>query len=153
MTKKNSLTKNYIYNASYQVLALITPLITTPYLSRVLEADGIGVYSFTTSIVSYFTMFGVLGTLSYGNREIAYLQEDRKTRSKVFWEVEFLSVITAAIALFAYIFFVLFVAEEYHVFYLIQMISFITIALDVTWLLQAMDDDPSSHPMDTCHGN
>ena len=91
MTKKKSLTKNYIYNASYQVLALITPLITTPYLSRVLEADGIGVYSFTTSIVSYFTMFGVLGTLSYGNREIAYLQEDRKTRSKVFWEVDFLS--------------------------------------------------------------
>ena len=76
MTKKKSLTKNYIYNASYQVLALITPLITTPYLSRVLEADGIGVYSFTTSIVSYFTMFGVLGTLSYGNREIAYLQEE-----------------------------------------------------------------------------
>ena len=140
MTKKKSLTQNYIYNASYQVLALITPLITTPYLSRVLEADGIGVYSFTTSIVSYFTMFGVLGTLAYGNREIAYLQEDRKTRSKVFWEVEFLSVITAAIALFAYIFFVLFVAEEYHVFYLIQMISFITIALDVTWLLQAMEE-------------
>ena len=140
MTKKKSLTKNYIYNASYQVLALITPLITTPYLSRVLEADGIGVYSFTTSIVSYFTMFGVLGTLSYGNREIAYLQEDRKTRSKVFWEVEFLSIITAAIALLAYIFFVLFFAEEYHIFYIIQMISFLTIALDVTWLLQAMEE-------------
>lgn len=140
MTKKKSLTKNYIYNASYQVLALITPLITTPYLSRVLEADGIGVYSFTTSIVSYFTMFGVLGTLSYGNREIAYLQEDRKTRSKVFWEVEFLSIITAALAFIAYLFFVLFIAEEYHVFYIIQMISFLTIALDVTWLLQAMEE-------------
>lgn len=140
MTKKKSLTKNYIYNASYQVLALITPLITTPYLSRVLEADGIGVYSFTTSIVSYFTMFGVLGTLSYGNREIAYLQEDRKTRSKVFWEVEFLSVITAVIALVAYLFFILFFAKEYHVIYLIQMISFLTIALDITWLLQAMEE-------------
>ena len=140
MTKKKSLTKNYIYNASYQVLALITPLITTPYLSRVLQADGIGVYSFTTSIVSYFTMFGVLGTLSYGNREIAYLQEDRKTRSKVFWEVEFLSIITAAIALIAYIFFVLFFAKEYHIIYIIQMISFLTIALDITWLLQAMEE-------------
>ena len=122
------------------MLALITPLITTPYLSRVLGADGIGVYSFTTSIVSYFTMFGVLGTLSYGNREIAYLQEDRKTRSKVFWEVEFLSIITAAMALVAYVFFVLFAAKEYHIFYIIQMISFLTIALDVTWLLQAMEE-------------
>ena len=140
MTKKKSLTKNYIYNASYQVLALITPLITTPYLSRVLEADGIGVYSFTTSIVSYFTMFGVLGTLSYGNRELAYLQEDRKTRTTVFWEVEILSVITAAIALLGYLLWILFFAKEYHVLYAIQMISFLTIALDVTWLLQAMEE-------------
>lgn len=140
MTKKKSITKNYIYNASYQVLALITPLITTPYLSRVLEADGIGVYSFTTSIVSYFTMFGVLGTLSYGNREISFLQENRKARSKVFWEVEFLSIITAAIAMIAYLFFVLFVAKEYHLFYLIQMISFLTIAVDITWLLQGMEE-------------
>ena len=108
MTKKKSITKNYIYNASYQALTLITPLITTPYISRVLEADGIGLYSYTTSIVTYFTMFGILGTISYGNREISYLQEDRKARSKVFWEIETLSVFTSVIAMLAYILFVMF---------------------------------------------
>lgn len=140
MAKKKSITKNYIYNASYQALTLITPLITTPYISRVLEADGIGVYSFTTSIVSYFTMFGILGTLSYGNREISYLQEERKARSKVFWEVELLSVITALIAMFAYILFVIFAVKENRLFYWIQLISFVTIAADITWLLQGMEE-------------
>ena len=51
-----SLKLNYIYNVSYQILTLITPLITTPYLSRVLKVDGIGLYSYTSSIVAYFIM-------------------------------------------------------------------------------------------------
>ena len=47
-TQKNkSIKLNYIYNVSYQILTLITPLITAPYLSRVLKADGIGAYSYT----------------------------------------------------------------------------------------------------------
>ena len=140
MTKKKSITKNYIYNASYQVLTLITPLITTPYLSRVLEADGIGVYSFTASIVAYFTMFAALGTLTYGNREISYLQDDRKARSQVFWEIELLSMITTSISLIAYIFFILFGTKEYQVIYLIQIFSILTIATDITWLLQGVEE-------------
>ena len=62
-TQKNkSIKLNYIYNVSYQILTLITPLITAPYLSRVLKADGIGAYSYTYSLVSYFIMFAALGT-------------------------------------------------------------------------------------------
>lgn len=140
MTKKKSITKNYIYNASYQVLTLITPLITTPYLSRVLGADGIGVYSFTASIVAYFTMFAALGTLTYGNREISYLQDDRKARTQMFWEIELLSIITTLISLVAYILFILFFAQDYQVFFWIQIFSLLTIAADVTWLLQGMEE-------------
>ena len=82
-TQKNkSIKLNYIYNVSYQILTLITPLITAPYLSRVLKADGIGAYSYTYSLVSYFIMFAALGTVNYGNREISYLQEDRAKRTK-----------------------------------------------------------------------
>mgnify|MGYP003399911408 FL=1 len=52
-TQKNkSIKLNYIYNVSYQILTLITPLITAPYLSRVLKADGIGAYSYTYSLAS-----------------------------------------------------------------------------------------------------
>ena len=52
--KGSKVFKNYLFNAGYQLLAIIVPLVTTPYISRVLNADGIGIYSFTFSIVSYF---------------------------------------------------------------------------------------------------
>ena len=47
-----SLKKNYIYRVLYEVLILITPFITTPYISRVLGADGVGDYSFSHSIIT-----------------------------------------------------------------------------------------------------
>ena len=49
--------KNFIYNIIYQILVLIIPLITMPYVSRVLGSDGIGTYSYTYSIVYYFMIF------------------------------------------------------------------------------------------------
>ena len=54
---KKSIAKNYIYNLLYQMLTIILPLITTPYLSRVLGAEAIGIYGYTLSIVTYF-VFG-----------------------------------------------------------------------------------------------
>ena len=60
-----SVTKNYIYNLMYQVLVLILPLITAPYISRVLGAENIGIYSFTLSISAYFILFGSLGIALY----------------------------------------------------------------------------------------
>ena len=140
MVKKKSITKHYIYNASYQVLTLITPLITTPYLSRVLGANGIGIYSFTASIVTYFTMFATLGTLTYGNREISYLQDDRKARSQVFWEIEILSIITTLLSLLAYILFVFWAIEEHHVIYIAQIFTILSAAVDIVWMLQGMEE-------------
>lgn len=140
MTKKKSITKNYIYNVSYQVLALITPLITTPYLSRVLEADGIGIYSFTAAVVSYFNMFAALGTLTYGNREISYLQDDRKARSRMFWEIELLSLLTTGICAIVYILFVLFGAGDNQLFFAIQIFTLLTVGVDVVWFFQGMEE-------------
>ena len=81
-----SIKKNYVYNVGYQVLLIIAPLITAPYLSRVLGADNIGRYSYANSIVSYFVLFATLGITTYGRREISYVQEDREKRSVIFWE-------------------------------------------------------------------
>lgn len=80
MKSKQSVTKNYIYNLLYQILVLILPLITTPYISRVLGAENIGIYSYTISIAiaTYFVLFGSLGIALYGQREIAYNQKNKK---------------------------------------------------------------------------
>ena len=83
----NSIKKNYLYNLAYQVLAIIVPFVTTPYVSRVLGAQGIGDYSYTYSIVTYFGIFAVTGTATYGMREIAKLQHNDALRSNKFWEI------------------------------------------------------------------
>lgn len=81
---RNEITKNYVYNLIYQVLIMVVPLITTPYLSRVLGAEAIGIYSYTLSITTYFVLFGSLGVAMYGQREIAYVQEDKEKEVELF---------------------------------------------------------------------
>ena len=96
---KNSVKKNYIYNLIYQILVIILPLITAPYISRVLGAENIGIYSYTTSISAYFILFGSLGISLYAQREIAYHQDNKKKNSKTFLEIIILRAITMLISI------------------------------------------------------
>ena len=86
----------------YQVLALITPLITAPYVSRVLGVDQIGIYSRTLANQYFFSLLAGLGTASYGLREIARNRDDAQARSKLFWEIELLTVGTTLVMLGAW---------------------------------------------------
>ena len=63
------LVKNFLLNGLYQLLLVILPLVTAPYVSRVLGAHGVGIYAFTGANVQYFVLLAVLGTSTYGNRE------------------------------------------------------------------------------------
>lgn len=63
--------KNIIYQIAYQILAIALPLITTPIVTRGLGADGLGQYSYSNSIVAYFSIFALLGVNNYGTREIS----------------------------------------------------------------------------------
>ncbi len=83
-----SVKKNFLMSTAYQVLIIILPFITTPYFSRVLGAGPIGIYSYTQSYQTYFSMFAALGTMSYGTREIARFRDDVTKRSVLFWEIE-----------------------------------------------------------------
>ena len=96
---KKSIAKNYVYNLIYQMLTILLPLVTTPYLSRVLGAESIGIYGYTISIVTYFILFGTLGVSMYGQREIAYKGENKKERSKTFWEIISIRTITLSVSI------------------------------------------------------
>ena len=116
--KTRSVRKNFIYNLGYQILTIILPIITTPYISRVLGAYNVGIYGYTLSITAYFILFGSLGTLLYGQREVAYLQNDKEKYSKCFWELVILRAITMFISLV--VFFIIFVnkSNDYYTYYL-----------------------------------
>lgn len=136
---KKSLTKNYIYNMIYQILILVLPLVTTPYISRVLGAESIGIYSYTYSILSYFLLFGALGVALYGQREIAYAGEDSAKRKKVFWEVQICRFLAAFIA--SVIYFIFFMREGiYSVYYRIWFLELIAIGFDISWFFQGIEE-------------
>lgn len=136
--QEQSIKKNYLYNTIYQILSLIIPLIVTPYVSRVLGASGLGVYSYTLSIVTYFTLFAAMGTATYGQREISYYRDDKYVRSLKFWNTELLSCCSVLCTLVVYFFFIFFQREN-RIFYLILSINIITIAVDITWFFQGLE--------------
>ena len=111
------LIKNMMYNTVYQVLILILPLITAPYVSRTLGTTGVGIYSSTAAWLGYFVLAGGLGITLYGNREIAYHQKDKESRSRVFYELLSLKFITVALALIAYLVFVFLQSNGSPIFY------------------------------------
>lgn len=133
-----SVKKNYLYNLAYQILSLLTPLVTAPYVSRVLGADGVGIYSYTSSIMAYFTMFAALGTAMYGSREIARLRDDKQKMSKAFWEIELLVVFTTSICLIGWV--VLIIESDYYKFFFLALLpTLLATAFDISWFYTGIE--------------
>ena len=127
-----SIKKNYIYNTIYEILAIISPLITAPYISRIFESDGVGIYSYTNAIALYFTMFAALGIKSYGQREIAQHRDNREQTSKLFWELELVCCTSTLIALLAWSLLIIF-SKKYSVYYLVLSMTVLATAFDISW--------------------
>lgn len=137
--KIQNLKKNIFLNLLYQVFLVVIPFITAPYVSRVLGADGTGIYSYTNSIYGFVALFAVLGTTSYGSREIARCRDDKYLLSRTFWEIEILSIITSIICLIFWIFFCL-LSEKYTKYYLIYSISFFALLFDISWFYVGLEE-------------
>ena len=136
---KKSILKNYLYNLTYQILTLILPLITASYLARVLGAAGNGIYIYTYTMVNYFVLFGSLGISMYGQREIAYVQNDKSKMKKVFIELISFRFITIAIASIIY-YFAFMRQGEYSSYYRILLFELIAAAFDISWFFQGLED-------------
>ena len=95
--------RNYLYNAGYQILLMIAPLVTTPYVSRALGAHASGINTYTNGWVTVFYLVGQMGIGLYGNREVAYHRDDKRERSRIFWGIEALQLCTISISLVAYL--------------------------------------------------
>lgn len=134
----NKIIKNYIYNSIYQVIALVTPIITMPYIARVLGANGVGINSYITSISTIFICIGLLGLDKYASREIAYKREDKNELNKSFSQLLVLRIIMIIIVSVIYIVYSCF--SEYKVYLLIQLVYVIGSLLDISWLYHGMEE-------------
>lgn len=137
--QKKSVTNNYIYNLIYQLIITLIPLFTTPYLTRVLGAKNLGIYSYTYSIVTIFFLLAALGINTYGQREIAYTQDNRKKRSTTFFELIIIRIFSTLISILLLLIISL-IETNYTIYYQIFSIYILANLFDITWLYQGMEN-------------
>lgn len=133
-----SVRRNFIYSVAYQLLTYLTPLLTTPYLSRVLGPDGIGEYSLGNNLAQYFALLALLGVGRSGTRSIAAVRDDREKTERLFWELYAMQLCTVALAVMAYLGVVI-------VWYQgamgwIWLPFLVAEAFDITWLFYGEED-------------
>lgn len=133
-----SMKKNFAYSTIYQVLNIITPFITAPYLSRVLGAEMLGIQSYTSSVQSYFLIFATLGTQSYGAREISRNRDNIYEYSKLFWEIELMTVATSMIALAAWGIMIV-LSFRYKIYYISMIPYLFGSMLNITWFFNGLE--------------
>ena len=137
--KKKSLLENVIYNVVYQILVTALPIITSPYTARVLGLRTNGYHSYTESIVTYFIIFGFLGTALYGTRKIAYVRDIPGKLTQTTWDIIWLRFILMIITLAVYIP-LLCIHNEFAYLYRIQIINILAAGLDISWFFQGVED-------------
>ena len=130
--KQPNIKRNYVYRLLYEILLVVMPLITTPYIARVLEPDGVGTYSYISSIMTYFTLIAALGTSSYGAREIARHRDNKQESSKLFWEIELMSVCTSIVCLIGWIILVL-LSTKYTILLWALTPTLLAKMFDISW--------------------
>lgn len=136
---RKSLKRNYIFNLTYQILSVLIPLVTIPYLSRVLQTEAVGIFSYSESIVSYFCLFAVLGSAVYAQREIGKVQDNMEVRSRVFWEILIIRTLSSVIAIAAYIPYAFIVKSNLNIC-LIFSLEIVAVAVDINWFFQGIEE-------------
>ncbi len=132
--------RNLGYQTLYQILVTCMPLITAPYLSRVLGTHQLGVFSFTNSIVSYFCLFAILGCVNYGSRSIATCGDNKELRSITFWEIYLLQFTSTFICFMAFVIYLVLFCYENQIIVLIQGINILAVFTDFNWLYFGVED-------------
>lgn len=135
-----SIRKNYLYNLGYQILQMVMPLITAPYIARVLGSEGMGIYSYTHSVAYYFLIAGMLGVNTYGNRSIARVRDSQEVLNKEFSSIFQLQVFTSLLSIIVYVAYVSIVPLEYKWIYFIQLIYILSAVFDINWLFFGLEE-------------
>lgn len=128
--------KNYLYNLSYQILTIILPIITVPYVTRIFTSEDLGNYGFYNSIVSYFSLFAMLGIGLYGTKQIAAASDVSST----FWNIYAIQLIASLISIFVYVIVILCIPTMSEIIPLILFISLFSKIIDISWLFAGKED-------------
>ncbi len=137
---KSSIQRNFVYNILYQILIVAMPLITAPYVSRVLGAHNLGIYNYTFSVADYFMLFAMLGIKNYGNRQIATVRDNKDLLSRTFWNIYFLQIFSATLLMVLYLGYFAFFNVDNRMIVLIQGLHLLTAIVDISWFFFGIEE-------------
>lgn len=132
---------NFIFNFITQLITVVTPLIISPYISRVFDVNLIGDYNYCYSIVSIFGLFANMGISIYGVTILAKVKEQKEERTKAFLELFGIKLIFALLATIVYLILIFTVFDKNYIMYFLFFgIYILSVFLDITWFFQAMEN-------------
>lgn len=140
--KKKSLKINFFYNAIYNGLNVLFPLLTIPYVSRILLSDGLGKVNFANNIITWFLLFASLGIPRYGVREIAKNRENNDNLNKTFSELFFINFISTLVSYITFIIMIMVIPyfEGRIILFLVVSIQLALNIFNVDWFYQGMEE-------------
>ena len=144
MKKKSSIKKNFLYQIFYQILISLLPFVTSPYISRVLGATQIGIYTYVYSIITFFLLFANLGISNYGNRLVAKNRNNQDKLNIEFSSLYYLHLLLSFVVLFIYILFIVLFVDKNKMIFIVQMIFIVANLLDISWLFFGEEDFKST---------
>lgn len=137
-----SITKNAIYNVLLNLAAVVFPLITAPYVSRVLEPDGVGLFNFSNTYAGYFALIAMLGIPTYGVREVSKLRDDKESLSKLVSQLMSIAAITTLVVSIIYIISIAAVGQlsENFLIFLIAGFAIYLAPFKINWYYQGIEE-------------
>lgn len=141
MARIKSVKFNFIMNSILTASAMIFPIITYPYVSRILQPEGIGTVSFANSVITYFSMFAQLGVPMYGIRACAKVRDDKEKLTRTVQEIMMINMITCLVVYIAFFCSLYFVPQfrQEKILYLIMGSLILFNTVGVEWLYKGLE--------------
>lgn len=137
---RGSVKRNFLYQTFYQILKVILPFVTSPYIARVLGSKGVGVYAYTYSIINWFLIFASLGIQIYGNRLISQSRNNQLLLNKNFTSLFLFHMICSILATTIYIVYLINVPLEYPWASRIQGFYLLGNMMNIDWLFWGLEE-------------
>ena len=138
--KKKKLAVNILYNMLNQLVALVVPIILSPYVARVLSPELIGEYSYSLANSSYFVLIECLGLSLYGMLEVSAHREDKEYISKVFLGIMFIKIALMLGCIIAYGVPFILLAKNDRWLNTVMILNIVSSGIDTTWFLTGLEE-------------
>ncbi|MFS0864568.1 flippase [Fredinandcohnia sp. 179-A 10B2 NHS] len=142
MGEKKSIAKNFLYNTLLRILNIVFPLITFPYVARILSAEGIGKVDFSLSVIHYFIIIAQFGIPTYAIRECAKYRDNKEELTKKVQEILMINIVMVIVS---YIFLTIVLVSvdmfhDYKTLLIIMSINILSTSIGIEWFYQSIEE-------------